>query len=85
VCFAVPMSSISHKRKTIQDVWELQNKTLQAVNDLLEVERPRLAVEKESLGIKKVKLALMGCYQTEDGAWVLPATQNSSPVVSTEE
>jgi len=84
VCLAVPTSSVSQKRKTVQDVWELQNNTLLAVSDL-EVERQRLAVEKELLGIKKVKLALMWCYQTEDGAWVLPVQNNSSHVISTEE
>jgi len=45
----------------------LQQKTLDAVVQLLDVEKSRLEIERETLAVKKIKLTTKGLVQDESG------------------
>jgi len=61
---------IKGKKTVGQQLLILQQRTLDTVVQLLDVEKARLGIEREKLAIKKIKLATKGVVQDESGNWV---------------
>ena len=74
--FILPAStqsqSHSGKKHTVvkSQLIELQQKTLDSVRELVDVENEKLRLMKEVVVMKRAKLFLQGCMQDEDGNWV---------------
>jgi len=74
----------SSKSGAVPDLISLQKQTLDAVTELVAVEKDRLQVEKERLQVekqvaamKKVKLLSIGHVQLADGSWLCKVVQNA--------
>ena len=68
---SVCMKEKKTKRLAVeQQLIVLQQKTLDAVVQLLDVEKSRLEIERETLAVKQIKLVTKALVQDESGNWV---------------